>query len=295
MAAILRISPSRPPTVAPHTPPEDTLKEANRLAWHNNWTEAARVFERLERSGMNPGDAATALFSRAVHIRGNIESMSLPKAADEVTSMLASDTAQKDFSVRIQLLAIRGDIEFQYSLTAAQKTWEEAAQIASSHGARTWKARAEGELGTIAFLNGDICTATKLVTGASVKAELSGDVASQIRYLTALGEGFAEYGRTADAIRFFDKALARSAATPGAYFPFTADLGKARLLARTGRSEEGLRMLHDSLDEARRKDLKVREARILKVLGDLAALQAKQGHPVTSFTTPAEVPPATGL
>ena len=295
MVAILLFVTAPRLAVGPETPREDTLQEAKRLAWLNNWTEAARVFERLERSGMNPGDAATALFSRAVHIRGNIESMSLRRAADEVTSMLASDPAQKDFALRIQLLAIKGDIEFQYSLTAAQKTWEEAAQIASSHGARTWKARAEGELGTIAFLNGDIFTATKLVTGASVKAELSGDVASQIRYLTALGEGFAEYGRTADAIRFFDKALARSAATPGAYFPFTADLGKARLLARSGRSEEGLRMLHDGLDEARRKDLKVREARILKVLGEVAAMQGKQDDAVTWLTTAAEVAQGAGL
>src|SRR5712691_11346331 len=264
------------------TPREDTLREAKRLVWLNNWTEAAQVPEQLERSGLKPDDEATALFSRAVHIRGNIESMSLPKAADEVTSMLSSGPAQNDFDLRIQLLAIKGDIEFQYSLPAAQKTWDEAAQLASSRGSGPWKARAEGELGTIAFLNGEIFTATKLVTSASVKAELSGDVAAQIRYRTALGEGFAEYGRAADAIRFFDKALALSASTPGAYFPFTAYLGKARLLATSGRSDEGLRMLHEGLDEARHKNLKVREARILAVLGELAASAGRDDEAVTS-------------
>jgi hypothetical protein len=113
MVAILLFVTAPRLAVGPQTVREDTLQEAKRLAWLNNWTEAARVFERLERSGMNPGDAATALFSRAVHIRGNIESMSLPKAADEVTSMLASDPAHKDFALRIQLLAIKGDIKFQ--------------------------------------------------------------------------------------------------------------------------------------------------------------------------------------
>src|SRR5712691_4220397 len=124
------------------TPREDTLREAKRLVWLNNWIEAAQVPEQLERSGLKPSDAATALFSRAVHIRGNIESMSLPKAADEVTSMLASLVAQKDLALRIQLLAIKGDIEFQYSLTAAQKTWGEVGQIASRRGDSAWKARA---------------------------------------------------------------------------------------------------------------------------------------------------------
>ncbi len=151
------------------------------------------------------------LFFKAAHIRGNIESMSLPEAAGEIASMLASMPAKQDFDLRLQLLAIKGDIEFQYSLPAAQKTWEETKQLASSRGQSMWEARAEGELGTIAFLNGEIFTATKLVTGAVLRAELSGDVAAQIRYRTALGEGFAEYGRAADAIRFFDKALALSA------------------------------------------------------------------------------------
>jgi len=295
MMAILLFMAAPRLSVGPQTPREDTLHEAKRLAWLNNWTEAAQVLDQFERSGHKPDDEATALFARAVHIRGNIESMSLPKAADEVTAMLASGPAQNDFDLRIQLLAIKGDIEFQYSLPAAQKTWDEAAQLASSRGSGPWKARAEGELGTIAFLNGEIFTATKLVTGAALKAELSGDIASQIRYLTALGEGFAEYGRGADASRFFDKALALSAATPGAYFPFTAYLGKARLLTTTGRLEEGLRMLHEGLDEARRKGLKVREARILTVLGELAAAHGKQDDAVTGLSAAAEVARGAGL
>jgi hypothetical protein len=47
------------------------------------------------------------------------------------------------------------------------------------------------------------------------------DVAAQIRYRTALGEGLAEFGRSADAIRFYSKALTLAEATDGAYFPFT--------------------------------------------------------------------------
>jgi len=282
-------------SVSPETPREDTLQEARRLAWLNNWTEAAQVLDRLERSGLKPADEASALFFKAARIRGNIESMSLPEAAGELASMLASIPAKQDSDLRLQLLAIKGDIEFQYNLPAAQKTWEETKQLASSRGHSMWEARAEGELGTIAFLNGEIFTATKLVTGAVLRAELSGDVAAQIRYRTALGEGFAEYGRGADAIRFFDKALALSASTPGAYFPFTAYLGKARLLATSGRSDEGLRMLHDGLDEARRKNLKVREARILAVLGELAASAGRQDEAVTSLTSAADVAHNAGL
>ena len=283
------------PTAGPETARQSTLQEAKHLAWLNNWTEAAVAFDRLESSGLMPGDEATALFSRAAHIRGNIEGMSLPAAADEVASMLASGTAQNDSELRLELLAIKGDIEFQYSLPAAQASWEEARHLASSRGSGRWQARAEGELGTIAFLNGEILAALKLVSGALLKADLSGDVAAQIRYRTALGEGLAEFGRTADAIRFFDKALALSASTPRAYFPFTAYIGKARLLATRGRVDEGFRMLHKGLDEARGKGLKVREARTLAVLGELSAAGGKQDEAVAWLTAAADVAKGAGL
>ena len=122
------------PTAGPETARQSTLQEAKHLAWLNNWTEAAVAFDRLESSGLMPGDEATALFSRAAHIRGNIEGMSLPTAADEVASMLASGTAQNDSELRLELLAIKGDIEFQYNLPAAQASWEEARHLASSRG-----------------------------------------------------------------------------------------------------------------------------------------------------------------
>src|SRR5687768_7450895 len=121
------------PFAGPVSPREATVQEARHLAWLNNWTEAALLLDRLEDSGL-PGDEAIDLFAKAAHIRGNIEGMSLPAAADEVASMLASDRAQKDFDLRIELLAIKGGIEFQYNLPAAQATWEEALQLASSQG-----------------------------------------------------------------------------------------------------------------------------------------------------------------
>ncbi|MCZ2075900.1 MAG: CHAT domain-containing protein [Bryobacterales bacterium] len=284
-----------PPTADPQTPVQAAISKAKHLAWLNNWTEAARVLNQLGHRGLGPVDEVTALFARAAHIRGNIERLSLPAAADEITSMLATNAAQNDAELRLNLLAIRGDIEFQYSLPAAQETWEEAKQLSSRTGHRQWKARAEGELGTIAFLNGEIFTAVTLVSRALLKAEIAHDVAAQIRYRTALGEGLAEFGRTADAIRFYGKALALAQETEGAYFPFTAYLGKARLLAATGRTQEGLGMLRDGLLDARRRNLRVREARILTVLGELASARGDQAEAIKRLSAAAEVARGAGL
>src|SRR5260370_8020154 len=54
-------------------------------------------------------------------------------------------------------------------------------------------------------------------------------------------------------------------------------------------------MLHEGLDEARRKGLKVREARILAVLGELAAAHGKQDDAVTRLSAAAEVARGAGL
>ncbi|MBV8475958.1 MAG: hypothetical protein JOZ36_04770, partial [Acidobacteria bacterium] len=292
LAAVVLIVAVPRRTVDPEPSRTDPLQEAKRLAWLYNWAEAAQV---LRRSGFKPTDEAAAVFSEAAEIRGNIESTSLPEAAKEIASLLTSLPARRDVQLRLELLAIKGDIEYQYNLPAAQKTWEEAKQLAATTGLSQWEARSEGELGTIAFLNGEVFTATKLVTEAFLKAELSGDVAARIRYCTDLGEGFAEYGRSADAIRFFNKALGLAAATPGAYFPFTAYLGKARLLATNGHEGEGLRMLRNALDEAHVKNLRVREAKTLTVLGELESAKGRREEAIASLTSAADVAQSAGL
>src|SRR5262249_16309917 len=173
----------------------------------------------------------------------------------------------QDSALQLQILAMKGDVEFQYDLPAAEKTWTDVTRLARGTGDGRWEARAGGELGCVAFLNGEVNTALTRVVTAYFKAEVSGDVAEKMKTLTALGEGLAEFGRPADAVLFFSRALELSAANPDAYFPFTAYIGKGRLLLATATPGKGRQMLSRGLAEARRERMRVREARILIVLG----------------------------
>ena len=96
-------------------------------------------------------------------------------------------------------------------------------------------------------------------------------------------------------MRFFERALELSASTSGAYFPFTAYLGNARLLMATGRAEEGRRMLLEGVKDARRKSLKVREARIFTVLGEVAANDGKPDEAVNWLTAAADIAQRAGI
>jgi CHAT domain-containing protein len=283
------------PSAGPQIRAADSMERARQLAWVNNWSEAARVLERLKGTGQLLGDESTTLFSKAVDIRGNIEALPLPSAASELTQMVSSGAAQRDPELRLQILAMKGDIEFQYDIPAAEKTWTEVRALASQLGSAAWESRAGGELGCIAFLNGEVFTALRMVAKAYLEAEMHGDVAAQIKRLTALGEGLAEFGRPADALRFFDKALLRSSQNPDVYFPFTAYLGKARLLLATPRADEGRRMLVGSLEQARRQDMKVRETRILTVLGEDAVRTGDREVAVKWLKEAADVARRSGL
>ncbi len=283
------------PSAGPQIRPEDSIERARHLAWLNNWPEAARMLERLKATGRLIGDDRTTIFSKAVEIRGNIEALPLPSAASDLARMLSADAALGDPELRLQILAMKGDIEFQYDLPAAEKTWTEVRALASQLGSATWESRAGGELGCIAFLNGEVFTALRMVATAYLQAEMHGDVAAQIKRLTALGEGLAEFGRPADAIRFFDRALLRSSQNPDVYFPFTAYLGKARLLLATPRADEGRRMLFGSLEQARRQDMKVRETRILTVLGEDAVRTGDRDAAVKWLKEAADLARRSGL
>jgi hypothetical protein len=174
-ALFLLFAVQRPAAVRRSSPP-DSLARAKHLAWLNNWAEAARVLERMNQSGRLDADKATRVFSRAVEIRGNIESLPLPSAAKELASMLETGARRDDAELRLLILAMKGEIEFQYDLPAAEKTWTEVGRLASAMGQTGWEARSGGELGCIAFLNGEVFTALKRVATAYFRAEFSNDV-----------------------------------------------------------------------------------------------------------------------
>ncbi len=282
------------PVAEPRSGCQALLDEVERFVWLNNWARAAE----LVRSESDPRalcDEKTEIYLRAADLRGNVESLALSDAAAQIESMLGLAPVQGDHELQFHLLSVKGDIDFQMDLATARETWETVRDLAAASGNSAWQARAEGELGAIAFLNGDVSESVRLVGGGLLKAEILGDVAAQIRYRTAIGEGLAELGRPAEAIRFFDRALKLAESTPGAYFPFTAYLGKARLQVARGHRDEGFRMLQAGLGEARSNGHRVRESRLLTVLGEVAVSTGDKERGVEWLAAAADTAEGAGL
>ena len=253
------------PTTAP-----EILAEASRLTFLHNWHAAAPLFREAEALFAAQGDRRNALYAHIGWLRGEIESQSLPEASEYLADVLSSPLAQSDLPLRLFCLVAKGDIDFQIDPKSSEAVWTEVAAVATRLRDSAWANRAQAELGTIAFYKGEIYRGARMVAASYMAAELHGDTAYIIRLRAVFGEGFAEFGHPKDAMVFFDGALNLARETPDAGFPFTAYLGRARALIALGRTAEGERILGEALSDARRDHMRVREARVLVVLGDLA-------------------------
>ena len=153
---------------------------------------------------------------------------------------------------------------------AAKQDWEEARRLAKSLKEDALANRASGELGLIAFLQGDSRHAAVLVGGALLGAMRRGDIGGQIRYLELLGNAFNELKRQPEAIGFYNRAIKIATETPDVGFPFMAYEGKGQALIVLNRELEARAVLDEALKEALREQKRGHEAQILILLGELS-------------------------
>ncbi len=142
----------------------------------------------------------------------------------------------------------------------AADDWERARAVAEQLGDKQWLARANGELGILAFLRGDASQALRLVYGAMKSAKASGDVAAEIRYLTLLGRGMAEFGNQEQGLKRIDQAIALVAATPDLKDPILEWSNRVDVLERMGRTSEAESLIRTAIVVAKRDRLSGYEA-----------------------------------
>jgi hypothetical protein len=71
----------------------------------------------------------------------------------------------------------------------SRPTWEKIQELAQGLNDRRWQARAQAELGIIAFLDGDVATAAQALKTALISLYLQGDMAAAIYYGSIVGTG----------------------------------------------------------------------------------------------------------
>ena len=109
---------------------------------------------------------------------------------------------QKDQRLRLRVLINKGETDEDLDPSLSQRSWTEALALAQKLGEAGWANRAHGELGLVAFLQGDTNTAIVNLGQAIKVAEVMGDTSSLVRRLTLFGHGYVQLGRPAEALDF---------------------------------------------------------------------------------------------
>jgi len=247
--------------------PQVLLAEANRLSWLFNWPQAGPLYQRAQTLFTQAGDARNALYAQIGFIRSQAETMSFVDISNFLASGLATPLVQNDRELRLWCLAAKGMTDIEIDVSAAKHDWEEVQRLAHLLKEKQWEARAKGELGLIAFLDGDGVKAGRLIGGALLSAIESGDVGAQVRYLELLGNGMNELRRQREALYFFNRATKLAASTKDTGFPFMAYEGKAEALTGLNNPAEARSVLLEALTEASRAQKKGHEAQLLILLG----------------------------
>jgi len=250
--------------------PKILLSEANRLAWLFNWPKAEPLSVRAEELFKEKGDARNEVYARVGRIRAQSETMSWADVSEILGRQLEIPVVKSDPKLRLWCLAAKGYTDLDINPASAKQAWMEAQNIAKSLGEAQWDARATGELGIIAFLEGQGRRATIMVGDALLSAMASGDVGGQVRSLEMVGNGFIEMKRYGEALAFYKRAINLTNTTPDLGFPFMAFEGKSQALVGQGKPGEARAVLDEALAVATKNEKLGHETYILVLLGELA-------------------------
>jgi tetratricopeptide (TPR) repeat protein len=171
-------------------------------------------------------------------------------ATERLSEYLDNPIVRSDERLRLRVLVIKGETDEDLDPSLSQRSWTEALALAQKLNEPAWANRARGELGLVAFLQGDTNTAIVNLGQAIKVAETNGDTSSLVRWLTLFGHGYVELGRPEQALDFYERALKIARTVPELQMAFMTLVGKADVLIKVGRVSEAEELIRATLAEA---------------------------------------------
>lgn len=246
------------------------LREADRLAWLRAWGAAEPKFIQAQKLFAARGDERNALYAEVSAFRGALPRMSVPEASGRLADYLEHPLVESDDRLRLRVLVIKGETDQDLDPTLAAESWRAAQALAEKLGDAAWANRARGELGLVAFLQGDVGGAVVGLGQALKTAQSNGDVSSLVRWLTLFGHGYVQLGRPAEALEFYDRALAAASAVPEIQFPVMTHVGRANALIELGRLDEADAILARATDVAAKSQARGYQAQLVAQRAQIA-------------------------
>ncbi len=252
----------------------DLLRTADRLADAGNWAAAREPYAQAEQLFRAQGDKRNELYAKFGRLHRDVEAGSYSQVLREVQADLSNPVVQKDPSLKIRALSLKGTIDLNLNTAAAKIDYSEIRDLARSIGDVKWENRAAGELGIIAGLNGDLGTAGVALFGTINKAAELHDLAAQMNFSIWLANGMAVNGMADRALKVLDKAVDAARNDPGAGIPIQLHIARVRALVNLPEGpqrDSGVAQAQKLIDET------MASARASNTLGAQAELLNQSG------------------
>lgn len=277
VGAFLAASLTLPVRAQDQADPDKLLQEAERLAWVKAWARAEPLYAEAARLYTARGDRRNALFAEINRLRGELPRLAVPEVSQRLAEYLEDPILQTDDAVRLRCLIIKGEVDEDLDPTLAERSWREAEEIAQRINEPRWANRARGELGFVAFMQGDISAGVITVGQALQAAKANGDTPSLVRWLTLFGVGYVELGRAEQGLDFFDQALKVGATVPELQTPVMTYLAKGDALIKLARYDDAEQFVNEALAIAVRAGSLGYQAQLTLKQAEIANLRGQ--HP----------------
>jgi tetratricopeptide (TPR) repeat protein len=282
------------PAFAQDTDPHKLLAEADRLAWLRVWTRAEPLYAQARDEFVRSGDKRNALYAEVSQLRGQLPTLPVPEVSERLSAYLDDPIVQNDERLRLRALIIKGETDEDLDPSLSQRSWTEALSLAQKLADAGWANRARGELGLVAFLQGDTNTAIVNLGQAIKVAETNGDTSSLVRWLTLFGHGFVELGRPEQAFDFYERALKIARSVPDLQMPFMTLVGKTDALVKVGRLSEAEELATTALAEAAKERALGYQAELTLRLASIAIARKQTTQALEEMSHAAEFARAAG-
>jgi hypothetical protein len=149
--------------------PKELLERADHLADSFNLAKAQALYQQAETSFHLAGDLPNELCAKLGQLRYRVQLGYYSSTRADLQRILATPMVDNDAHLRIRALEILGNIDLNQNIPAAQNDWTNLIAAAQSIGDARWINRANGYLGIVSGLNGDIGGAGKALFQALSK------------------------------------------------------------------------------------------------------------------------------
>ena len=253
--------------------PADLLAQADDLAVHGKSSKAQPLYLQAETEFRNAGDSRNEMYAKFGILKYNVQLGSYTASREELEQILATPLVEGDPHLKIRGLEILGTIDMNQNTSAALNDWTNLLATAKAIGDAKWENRANGYLGIVAGINGDVGSAGKALFQAVSKAEELGDVAGELTFGIWLANGMSTNGLGDGAVRIIDRVEALAKKNGYTDMPLQFSIAKVRALSASSSNHgraDAKALLQATLADARREGILGAQTDLLSQAGQMA-------------------------